>query len=395
MAGCIDVRGISSDSGGALSDSGNMRAAWKWLAVTCAVLAALVVSSLMSGGRSARMQLVEFVARDDALECQPVLRSSAAYGDLHDGEAFAHYNAVFQAVTKHQSSWRSFGESAAAESVASVPAQVRNEWQLALEEMRLGAHSRSIGLGSNVASLSYLWWSIVWCEAKLLLAEGDCAQAVRVWLDAATFAGDVSLATPGEFRFYLMRLTKCWHDDHLRQLPDEARAELIEGLVWLAARMDESSEMDRHVAAAARFVMGGAYGSLGLHLPARLGAWRSGFSLQQQAINNVAREVTALPCLMPAAARWSERMRQFDQFEHVSRGPGSDQGQWYRHRELLHRQALAHLRMLLTACRIHSGMELVPLPDPLSDGFLKIKDGAQVITLMCGLSPGWTRTVTK
>lgn len=395
MADDTDVRGISSDSGGVLSDSGNMRGAWKWLTASFVVLTALVVSSLMSGERPARRQLVEYVARIDASECQPVLRRGAAYGELHDGEAFAHYAAVLLAVAKHQLSWQCIGEKGPAESMPLAALQARREWQAVLEDMRLGAHSRSVATESKVDRLIYCWWPVALRECQLLLEEGEFVSAVRVWLDTATFACDVSLASPGEFGGELRMIVRGMHDDHLGQLPRDALAELIQGLEWLDSGMPESCEMERDLARAARYVMGDSFRGLEMHWQARLWAWRDGFSLQQQAIGSVARQLAALPSLSPGAATWSERMRQFDRFERASRPAPSDSVGWFRQKEILHRQTLADLRMLLTACRIHYGAQVLALRDPLSDGVMLVEDGAKTITLRCGESPGWARTVTK
>lgn len=331
---------------------------WKFWLVIALILGAMAFASLTSNDEQDLVLIREVSARVAERSKAMNQRTSAVYGDLQDGEARQHYEQALELLVPFES-----------ELGLTLTSEWRVSVQAAIAEVRAGAHCRAVS-GTAPSVNGDLWSRAIGLRCEELLEYGKDVEAVEVWLDGMVMVVDADAAHDSVGPF-----TRQWTDERISLLSAPARQRLSQGLLWLGDKLAQPINWERFLEPMARRACSGPLFAADGWLD-QLMAWDSGFSPERKAVKTFAGAFRSLSMLAPVAEKWSDRALQFDSFEDAV-GAASDKSGWtriMRYREVWQRTCLAHVRLLGVALAIHDGRAPVPVPDPLGDGSITVRD---------------------
>lgn len=354
------------------------RPGWKVWLVIALVVGAMVFASLFSQGSGELDFVREVVTHIEVRVAAGEQRERAVYGDLVDGQAWQHYEQAFDIVERYSASLDDLSKIEQWQSGDDDPevGKLREAVRPALAHVRLGAHSKSVALG-KLSINEHRWSRICWLVCSKELAADRDVEAVEVWLDTVAMVCDAGISA-----FVVKAFTDLWTDERIASLSPAGRERMQSGLEWLDERLAGPVDYEVSLLPGARAVLAGKY--VGTGVWNRLKAWDSGFSPGARMARHFANGFRGLSVLEPPAERWSERERQFDEFEALV-DPNGDGG-WAMTRYLgaWKRSARSDIRLLRLALALHAGETPTPLQDPLGDAAIRIVDDGENWTLSSG-----------
>lgn len=341
-----------------------------WLPAAVACL--LVIGGLVVIARATPVssELEQAVAAAEARMAARAQRE-AAWGETHDGSAFATYAAALHTMPirvpvcwdpEHREWVTGSGERLV------VPPQevleLRAAWQSSLQLLVEGAHRRDatpLRFGEGVRLEG---WQIE-AEIQLRLQEGRRNEAVQLWLDGATFWLDCRV-------WFDIPPLADWSDVDLRRLGSEAGGALAAGLLRLESRLRVPLDVGGILATLARPLLDGDYGFADWSWAEVGSSWRWGFDPSARHREAFAELYKATAALERAGsqrtghelAEWWQRLRLPDWVErsfliHIARQRAQSEVQaWFR--------LLTELRLLRLALSFHLRQPLPELLDPFS-----------------------------
>lgn len=324
------------------------------------VLAGMVASSLLTRRHEGLCTRLERFVDENARPASAVRARTPLHGEAHGGDAL-----VFYAAADRQ--WRGATRAFGGWSRPDLDVQSRDVVWTAIEPivatLRVGAAAGCIarGPGPNWFELQ----ALLQFAQRRAAARSEWTDAVQLWLDEQALLGDAG------WWWRRHDSLAVWTADELSALPAPDAATLAEGLRRLDAELaipdDPIEALVWTVSDALQRTRTG-----GASLRNRLLSWSSGFDPGRHELLGIEELIEALPALLPPAAPWPQRCRQWQRF--VGR-VGSVQGRfvlgWATHTrevERLRRLTLARVRLLRLALAFTVGEPLPALADPFAEG---------------------------
>ena len=358
------------------------RPGWKLWLVIALVVGSMAFASWFAQGSGDLEFVHEVVARIEARVAAGEQRDRAVYGELVDGEAWRQYEQAYDIVGRYSASldglakieqWQSGDDDPEVE-------KLREALRPALAHVHRGAHSRSVALGR--LSVNAHRWS------QRLLADlfrenwrrGRDVEAVEAWLDTV---GDgvrcrsQCLRREGIHRPVGRRTPRL----AVACRPRTACGRASSG--WTSDWRDPSTTRSRCCPGRTRC------NGRQIH---RHGPVESPQGVGQRVLAGGREELATSPTvfrslsvLRPAAERWSERERQFDEFD-ARVDPRGEAGRVHDalFRRVETRCAVRHPLCCRLALALHAGETPTPLQDPLGDAAIRIVDDGEQWTLSSG-----------
>ncbi|MCR9243994.1 MAG: hypothetical protein NXI31_03110 [bacterium] len=361
------------------------RRIWPWLLATLVVLGLMLAASLTAisaTNAGSRALLAEWLAR---YETRPpsYRRDAAVHGATTAEDALARYEAAATHIDERLSgySWdastRRLLQSKKTISAAAAAA-LRAEFAPAFL-LQQGAHGVVLEPPDNSS------WALRYGLTRALLLEVDARltagtnveAAIELWLDGVTFCIDVAPLQANSFVLrqldaLLMRLDQ----GELERLPPPWLGRLSRTLATLDELFAPPPDPRAPIAWWAPGLLNGSLVVGGEPLGLEFYAWRHGFDAEAAEIAGLAALAERAALLEPPAKDTSERLDQWQAFD---ARPGTATGWIYGHaldsirgRELVHRRALARLRLLRLATTFLAGEPPPKLADPFAPGNLKV-----------------------
>lgn len=343
-----------------------MRKPWFLVGLICVVgFAAMLFASLAQGGSGDREVVERMLAEAKARRKLPYIRTTAIYGELRDGDALPDYLDAAKSLSQIAGE---FGEpipaserSAMRELVAPVVAALRR----ATPFKTVGQERHSLSIDDAVLA------NAVSVACKCLLAEGRDLEAVRVWLDAAAFAAVLEGGHRYSYQLADRALANCWTDAELAALSEDARSQLVAGILWVEDELLEPIDWPQHLAPGGTLVLW-PHTFEDKDLFDRLSAWRAGFSPQRAGIREVAAVIENLSAIQIRSDSWTERCQKFEALEAVLAGGSVIGSAMFDFIDRWRRVTIARLRILRIAIALHSGEEFTAIANPLGDGAIPV-----------------------
>ncbi|MBL9079456.1 MAG: hypothetical protein JNL08_18280 [Planctomycetes bacterium] len=363
------------------------------LASVALVLLAITVVAVVRSRAEAAWQAMQaaIAAVETELRAQPTGRAPL-WAERGPGSAFEWYGRA-AAHLPRSDAWLTQVDEAAA---ASAPPSndLRDTWQAALSALRAGATATDVarplpGRGRADAPEQVPdWLTLARCaalETRALSAGGDGPGAARCWLDAATFAGD--LTHQGTLLDHALAATVLVHlctelpETELARLPPEALGLLADGCARLDATLPARPDprVDLLAMAALLQTTATAPGVV---------AWRHGFSVRWMvgaAVADMAEHTRRLET--GADAPWSRRAAQLRAAQAAVR---ADDNQLLRMTlpnlldiEREWRRMRASLRVLRVSLALHQGREPPDLADPVGGDRIRVDARADGVRIAC------------
>lgn len=295
-----------------------------------------------------------------------------AWGERHDGSAFACYVAATAALPQQAAAWWDAAQRQVKDGHGVVPAarlqELRASWRVVLQHMVAGAHCRDATPHSQRDIRPMAIWWLADCEVGLRLREGDASAAVQLWLDSGTFRLDC-----GQGPWLLLAE---WPDDELQLLPADVRAELATGLQRLEARLQQPPDPGAAFAAHARPLLDGHYRLFDWNWREVATAWQYGFDPTPRHLASFEQLYAHVGLLEPVAATGAGREAQWRALRAataetnrflvsiaIDHAAGLEIGQ---------RRTLTMLRQLRQALAFHQRAAIPALRDPFSGDALEV-----------------------
>lgn len=347
------------------------------MTATAFVLAGMVASSLLTQrDEGLRTRLQRFV-EEHARPAAAVRARTPLHGEPHGGDAF-----VFYAAADKQ--WRGASRAFGGWSRPDLDMATREAVWTAIEPivatLRVGAMATT---GARESGRGCHWFEprdLLRFARRRAAARIEWTEVVQLWLDEQALLRDFGWL-PDDSSF------AAWTASELSRLPAAAAAELDVGL----ARLDADLALLPDPATSLAWSAGDALRAGGASLRNRLLSWSSGFDPGRHELLGIEELIDALPALLPAAASWPQRSRQWQRF--VSQ-VGSVQGRyvlgWAQHQQWEENQrwrALARVRLLRLALAFTMGEPLPSLADPFAEGPLQNERDGDVATFRSAASP--------
>lgn len=267
---------------------------------------------------------------------------------------------------------------------------LRTRWQSLLADLHAGAHAvdatppapddpESPGELTNLLDARWVA-NCAMFEARALRHRGEHLAAVRVSLDAATFAADLHrrgtlIDQMVASAIVAIATAETWPEEALARLDDEALRQLAEGLERLDPLLPMTADHDGEMAFSLRTIA--AAPIEGDWVPGKLAAWRHGFSARWMFADALQQQTQAYRLLArETELDWPQReaLIELQISSLVATGnpvcavmvPNLTAAE----RNL--RESLTLVRLLRMSVAHHLGREQAPLRDPLGDSPLQV-----------------------
>lgn len=267
---------------------------------------------------------------------------------------------------------------------------LRARWQPILADLHAGAHAvdatppapadpESPGELTNLLDARWVA-NCAMFEARALRHRGDHLAAVRVSLDAATFAADLHrrgtlIDQMVAAAIVAIATAETWPEEALARLDDDALAQLAEGLERLDPLLPMTADHDGEMAFALRAIA--AAPIEGDWVPGKLAAWRHGFSTRWMFADALLQQAQAYRLLAhETELDWPQREALLEVQASSLLASGNPvcavmvPNMAGPERNL--RESLTLVRLLRMSVAHHLGRELAPLRDPLGDSPLQV-----------------------